>query len=343
MGVAPTGNGRRESYAHLPMPRMTNTFMLAGQDDPADIVRSVDRGIYAVNFGGGQVDITSGKFVFSASEAYRIEDGRVGAPLKGATLIGNGPDVLTRVSRIGQRPRARSRGRHVRQGRPVGAGRGRHADDPDRRSHGRRHRGMSELAGAVELALASALRAGAAAPTRSPSRPTRSRRACAARRSTSSSRRASASSGVRALVRGARGTRSAITSTSDLGEPRCARSRPRRSRSRAPPRGPRRGPPRRRLRGPERLPALELGVRPIAAVRARGADRRGASAPSAPRRRSMRADRELEGSSAVGGFARVAYAVAARGFVGDYAGRPPHSIFARPIARANGTCSATTG
>jgi TldD protein len=101
MGAAPTGNGRRESYAHLPMPRMTNTFMLAGQDDPGDIVRSVDRGIYAVNFGGGQVDITSGKFVFSASEAYRIEGGRVGAPLKGATLIGNGPDVLTRVSRIG--------------------------------------------------------------------------------------------------------------------------------------------------------------------------------------------------------------------------------------------------
>jgi len=101
MGVAPTGNGRRESYAHLPMPRMTNTFMLAGSEDPADIVRSVDRGIYAVNFGGGQVDITSGKFVFSASEAYRIEGGRLGAPLKGATLIGNGPDVLTRVSRIG--------------------------------------------------------------------------------------------------------------------------------------------------------------------------------------------------------------------------------------------------
>ncbi len=101
MGVAPTGNGRRESYAHLPMPRMTNTFMLAGDEEPEDIVRSVDRGIYAVNFGGGQVDITSGKFVFSASEAYRIENGRVGAPLKGATLIGNGPDVLTRVSKIG--------------------------------------------------------------------------------------------------------------------------------------------------------------------------------------------------------------------------------------------------
>jgi TldD protein len=101
MNAAPTGNGRRQSYAHLPMPRMTNTFMLAGQEDPADIVRSVDRGLYAVNFGGGQVDITSGKFVFSASEAYKIEGGRIGAPVKGATLIGNGPDVLTRVSRIG--------------------------------------------------------------------------------------------------------------------------------------------------------------------------------------------------------------------------------------------------
>jgi TldD protein len=100
-GMAPTGNGRRESYAHLPMPRMTNTFMLAGPDDPEEILRSVERGIYAVSFGGGQVDITSGKFVFSANEAYRIEDGRLGAPLKGATLIGNGPDVLTRVTRIG--------------------------------------------------------------------------------------------------------------------------------------------------------------------------------------------------------------------------------------------------
>ncbi|MFO0687711.1 MAG: metalloprotease TldD [Myxococcota bacterium] len=101
MGVSPTGNGRRESYAHLPLPRMTNTFMLAGQDDPEEILRSVKSGLYAVSFGGGQVDITSGKFVFSASEAYRIEDGRIGAPVKGATLIGNGPDVLMRVSRIG--------------------------------------------------------------------------------------------------------------------------------------------------------------------------------------------------------------------------------------------------
>ncbi len=101
MGMTPTGNGRRESYAHPPMPRMTNTFMLAGEDDPADIVRSVPFGLYAVNFGGGQVDITSGKFVFSASEAYLIEGGRVTAPVKGATLIGNGPDALTRVSRVG--------------------------------------------------------------------------------------------------------------------------------------------------------------------------------------------------------------------------------------------------
>jgi len=101
MDMAPTGNGRRESYAHLPMPRMTNTFMLAGEEAPEDVLRSVDNGIYAVSFGGGQVDITSGKFVFSANEAYRIENGRIGEPLIGATLIGNGPDVLTRVSRVG--------------------------------------------------------------------------------------------------------------------------------------------------------------------------------------------------------------------------------------------------
>src|SRR5438309_1211734 len=101
MGMKPTGNGRRESYAYAPMPRMTNTFMLAGQDDPAAILRSVKNGLYAVTFGGGQVDITNGKFVFSASEAYLIEDGRVTAPVKGATLIGNGPEALTRVSRVG--------------------------------------------------------------------------------------------------------------------------------------------------------------------------------------------------------------------------------------------------
>ena len=101
MGSAPTGNGRRESFAHVPMPRMTNTYMLSGDKDPAEIIASVPRGLYAKNFGGGQVDIVSGKFVFSASEAYMIEDGRLTYPVKGATLIGNGPDALTRVSMIG--------------------------------------------------------------------------------------------------------------------------------------------------------------------------------------------------------------------------------------------------
>jgi TldD protein len=101
MGMEPTGNGRRESFAHIVMPRMTNTYMLAGPHDPQEIIRSVRKGLYAVNFGGGQVDITSGKFVFSASEAYLIENGKVTAPVKGATLIGNGPDVLTRVSMVG--------------------------------------------------------------------------------------------------------------------------------------------------------------------------------------------------------------------------------------------------
>jgi TldD protein len=101
MKMTPTGNGRRESYAHLPMPRMTNTYMLAGQRDPQEILESVKHGLYAVNFGGGQVDITSGKFVFSASEAWMIEDGKLSYPVKGATLVGNGPDVLNRVSMIG--------------------------------------------------------------------------------------------------------------------------------------------------------------------------------------------------------------------------------------------------
>ena len=101
MKVAPTGNGRRESYAHIPMPRMTNTYMLNGGSDPAEIIASVKNGLYAVNFGGGQVDITNGKFVFSASEAYMIKDGKLTFPVKGATLIGNGPDALTRVTMIG--------------------------------------------------------------------------------------------------------------------------------------------------------------------------------------------------------------------------------------------------
>jgi len=101
MRVHGTGNGRRESFAHLPMPRMTNTIMLAGERDPKEIIASVKSGLYAANFGGGQVDITSGKFVFSAAEAWMIEDGKLTYPVKGATLIGNGPDALTKVSLIG--------------------------------------------------------------------------------------------------------------------------------------------------------------------------------------------------------------------------------------------------
>ena len=101
MGVSATGNGRRQSYAHQPIPRMTNTYMLDGKQDPDEIIASVKNGVYATSFGGGQVDITSGKFVFQCTEAYRIENGKIGAPLKGATLIGNGPDVLTKVSMIG--------------------------------------------------------------------------------------------------------------------------------------------------------------------------------------------------------------------------------------------------
>jgi TldD protein len=101
MGVAPTGNGRRESYAHVPMPRMTNTYMLGGDKHPEEIVASIKKGLYATNFGGGQVDITSGKFVFSASQAYWVENGKIQYPVKGGTLVGNGPDALTRVSMIG--------------------------------------------------------------------------------------------------------------------------------------------------------------------------------------------------------------------------------------------------
>jgi TldD protein len=102
MKTRSTGNGRRESFAHAPMPRMTNTYMLPGEHDPEEIIASVDKGIYAPNFGGGQVDITSGKFVFSASEAYLIERGKKTAPIKGAMLIGSGPEVLTRVSMVGK-------------------------------------------------------------------------------------------------------------------------------------------------------------------------------------------------------------------------------------------------
>ena len=125
MGMKPTGNGRRQSYAHAPMPRMTNTCMLAGDREHEEIIASVDKGIYAVNFGGGQVDITSGKFVFSCTEAYMIEKGKVGAPVKGATLIGNGPDVLTRVTMIGNNmemdPGIGTCGKEG-QGVPVGVG-----------------------------------------------------------------------------------------------------------------------------------------------------------------------------------------------------------------------------
>jgi TldD protein len=101
MGMTPTGNGRRQSYAHVPMPRMTNTYMLAGERDPGEIIASVKNGIYAVSFGGGQVEITSGKYVFQVTEAYKIENGKLGAPLKGAMLIGNGPTDLHRVGMIG--------------------------------------------------------------------------------------------------------------------------------------------------------------------------------------------------------------------------------------------------
>ncbi len=101
MNTHSTGNGRRESYAHLPLPRMTNTYMLAGESEPEELIASVKKGIYAPNFGGGQVDITSGKFVFSASEAYLIEDGKITAPIKGATLIGSGPEAMQQVSMVG--------------------------------------------------------------------------------------------------------------------------------------------------------------------------------------------------------------------------------------------------
>jgi hypothetical protein len=126
MGVAPTGNGRRESFQHAPMPRMTNTFMTGGKDDPAELLSRVKKGIFAKSFGGGQVDIVSGKFVFSCTEAYRIENGRLGAPIKGATLIGDGPTVL--------------------QGRPVGPGRRGPAKLADRWTDGGRDRGLRSAA-----------------------------------------------------------------------------------------------------------------------------------------------------------------------------------------------------
>ena len=139
MGMKPTGNGRRESFAHVPMPRMTNTYMLAGNRDPDEIIASVKNGIYAIYFGGGQVDITSGKYVFQCTEAYRIENGRVGAPIKGAMLIGNGPTDLQSHRDGRQRLEARQRHRHLRQERPGRAGRRRSADLAARPHHRRRH------------------------------------------------------------------------------------------------------------------------------------------------------------------------------------------------------------
>ena len=139
MGMKPTGNGRRESHAHVPMPRMTNTAMLDGKHDPKEIIASVKNGLYAVNFGGGQVDITSGKYVFQCTEAYKIENGKVTAPVKGAMLIGNGPTDLHRIIDDRQRLRARSRHRHLRQERPGRAGRRRPADAAHGPHHRRRH------------------------------------------------------------------------------------------------------------------------------------------------------------------------------------------------------------
>ena len=139
MGMKPTGNGRRESHAHVPMPRMTNTYMLAGKHDPKEIIASVKNGLYAVSFGGGQVDITSGKYVFQCTEAYKIENGKVGAPVKGAMLIGNGPTDLHRISMIGNDfaldPGIGTCGKNG-QGVPVGVGQPTPAHGPD---HGGRH------------------------------------------------------------------------------------------------------------------------------------------------------------------------------------------------------------
>ncbi len=139
MGVAPTGNGRRESFAHMPMPRMTNTIMLAGSHDPAEIIASVDDGLYAANFGGGQVDITSGKFVFSAAEAWKIERGKITYPVKGATLDRQRTGRADARFDGRQRPRARQRCRHLRQGRPECSRGRRAAYAQDRRPHGGRN------------------------------------------------------------------------------------------------------------------------------------------------------------------------------------------------------------
>ncbi len=134
-----TGSGRRESYQHIPMPRMTNTFMLAGDSDPEEIIRSTPRGLYCANFGGGQVDITSGNFVFSASESYLIEDGHITRPVRGAMLTGNGPGSAEVRQHGGPRSEARRRRRHLRQRRPERAGGRRDSDHQDRSHDGGRH------------------------------------------------------------------------------------------------------------------------------------------------------------------------------------------------------------
>ena len=174
MGVPVTGNGRRESFAHAPMPRMTNTYMLAGDKDPQEIIASVKRGLYAVNFGGGQVDIVSGKFVFSASEAYMIEDGKVTYPVKGATLIGNGPDALTRVSMIGNDLALDTGvGTCGKEGQsvPVGVGQPTLAH---RRAHRRRHGELISRAEPGQVLRHAAQFAVAVAPAVAPADPCRS-------------------------------------------------------------------------------------------------------------------------------------------------------------------------
>ncbi len=157
MKVPVTGNARRESFANLPMPRMTNTYMLAGDRDPDEILRSVKKGIYATNFGGGQVDITNGKFVFSMAEAYMIENGKITYPVKGATLIGNGPDALTRVTMIGNDMGLDPGHRDLRQGRAERARRRRPADAAHRGADDRRHRVVETRHSAAVAALRSCL------------------------------------------------------------------------------------------------------------------------------------------------------------------------------------------
>ena len=189
MGMPLTGNGRRESFAHLPMPRMTNTFMLAGEDDPEDILRSVDRGLYAVSFGGGQVDITSGKFVFSASEAYLIEGGQRRRAGEGRDADRQRPRRADPHHARRQRPGARRGHRHLRQGRPVGAGRRRPADRPHRRPHRRRDAGRERARRPARRRRSGWSRRASprarAPPTRSSARATGSRSASASARSRS--------------------------------------------------------------------------------------------------------------------------------------------------------------